>query len=64
MSTKTQTHKFKKGQKFGLDEIYEVQGLGGGDWWTADDPSDEGGSGGEEVTITENITIKITITRK
>ena len=63
MKHKTETHKFKKGQTLQLDEIYTIQGLADGNWWTADDPSIKGGSGGEVVTIAEGITIKITVTR-
>lgn len=62
--TETQTYKFKKGQELHLDQIYDIMGLAGGRWWTADDPHLEGGSGGEDVTILEDITIKITVTRK
>ena len=60
----TETHKFKRGQKLQLDEIYEISGLAGGKWWTADDPHDDGGSGGEEVEIVEDIAITITVVRK
>jgi len=31
---RTQTsYRFKAGQEFSLDQIFEIQGLGGGDWW-------------------------------
>ena len=34
MSPKTKkVYSFKKGDKFCLDQIYDIQGLGGGDWW-------------------------------
>lgn len=28
-----QTYEFKKGQEMGLDDIYNIQGLGSGHWW-------------------------------
>jgi hypothetical protein len=53
-----ETHEFRKGQKLTLDEIYNIQGLAGGNWWTAPDPAD-GAANEEEVTITRDITIRI-----
>jgi hypothetical protein len=61
--TKTDIYVFAKGQKLHLDDIYTIQGLAGGNWWTADDPNKEGGDAGEIVTITENIVIKVKVTR-
>lgn len=60
---------FKKGQLTDLDSIYEIQGLGGGDWWEktgADVRSGDkmGYDLGEHLIITKNITITITITVK
>jgi hypothetical protein len=55
----TQTHKFKKGQKLHLDQIYEFQGIGDstvGKWWMPDD-----GDCGDEITVTQDIKITITI---
>ena len=63
MKKTKETHKFKRGQKLHLDEIYEISGLAGGNWWTADDPYDSEGSGGEEVEITEDITIEVIVSR-
>jgi hypothetical protein len=60
----TETHRFTKGQKLRLDDIYAISGLAGGKWWTAADPFDDGGDRGETVTITEDITITISATRK
>ncbi len=56
----TTTYRFHKGEVTDLDGIYEIQGLGGGDWWSASDPLD-GGDCGEVVTITRDIEIKITV---
>ena len=52
------TYKFKKGQEIRLDTIYDIQALGGGDWWK---PINEE-KGGEDVIITK--TIEITIITK
>jgi hypothetical protein len=31
---KTQhTYRFRKGEEFTLDAIFDIQGLGGGQWW-------------------------------
>ena len=57
---KTETYKYKKGQVLDLDEIYNIQGIAGGDWWDAGDLAD--GDAGEEVVIVKDITIRITIT--
>ena len=59
----TETHKFKRGQKLHLDDIYDIQGLAGGSWWTGDDPNDDDGNQGELVEIVEDITITITVSR-
>ena len=50
-----ETLKFRKGDKYHLDDIYTYQGLGSGDWW---EPIDEDG---EEILITKNIDIIIQI---
>ena len=55
----TQTHKFKRGQKLHLDSIYEFQGIGDnivGRWWEPDDEDC-----GDDITVTQDITITITI---
>jgi hypothetical protein len=62
MKKTTETHKFKRGQKLRLDDIYMIQGLAGGKWWTAPDCSISEESD-EDVTITEDITITITVSR-
>lgn len=64
MPTTTETYTFRKGQTLQLDWIYTIQGLAGGDWWTAEDPGTPGQSpfgrtGGETITITRDITIKV-----
>ena len=58
--------KFKKGQITDLDSIYNIQGLAGGDWWEKTgndvDKFDPMGSDmGDEVIITRNIEITITV---
>ena len=63
MKKTTETHKFKRGQKLHLDEIYHIQGLADGKWWTSDDPNDDDGNQGEEVEIVEDITITIIASR-
>lgn len=61
--TTTLTYRFRKGEQYHLDEIYEINGIANEhNWWKADDPSDESGTSGEEITITKNIEIKITVT--
>ena len=53
----TETFKFKKGEVYALDTIYDIQGLGGGDWW-----EHQGGeTGSDNVEITRSIEIKISI---
>ena len=56
----TVTHRFKRGQQLQLDDIYLFSGLGDdvagvGKWW---EPNDEAG---EEVTVTKDIEITVTI---
>jgi hypothetical protein len=63
MKKTTETHKFKRGQKLRLDDIYLISGLAGGKWWTTDDPFEADGNQGEEVEIVEDITITITVSR-
>ena len=33
MARAQKTYRFRLGDKFTLDYIYDIQGLGGGDWW-------------------------------
>lgn len=33
MARRQKTYKFRQGEEFTLDAIFEIQGLGGGDWW-------------------------------
>jgi hypothetical protein len=66
MTKKTETHIFKKNQIMQLDDIYTIQGLGGGDWWekTGGDVSEFDSIGndiGDEIIITRNIKITITV---
>jgi hypothetical protein len=56
----TVTHRFKRGQQLQLDDIYLFSGLGDdvagvGKWW---EPNDEAG---EELTVTKDIEITVTI---
>ena len=58
--------KFKKGQITDLDSIYNIQGLAGGDWWEktgndVDQFDPMGSDMGDEVIITRNIEITITV---
>jgi len=53
-----EVHKFKKGQKLRLDDIYWIQALGR-DWWNYYHPVKAGDAPGEDVVITK--TIKFTI---
>jgi len=52
-------YEFKKGQKLHLDEIYFIQGLGGGVWWEHINEDTD-----NDVIIIMDITIEITITKK
>lgn len=59
-------YKFKKGEIVSLDDIYVIQGLGHGDWWEktgkdVDDSDPMGTDMGEEIIITKDIKITITI---
>jgi hypothetical protein len=54
---KKEQYIFKMGQKVHLDEIYEIQGLGGGDWWERKDLNNDFD---EDLVITRDITITIT----
>lgn len=61
----TETHKFRRGQKLHLDSIYNIQGLGceperGGAWWEHTDGDGLHGPG-DNITITRDITITITV---
>ena len=56
--THKEKHSYKTGQKLHLDDIYHISGIGMdsvGEWWEADDED------GEEITITKDIDITITI---
>jgi len=55
--TDTEIHKFTKGQKLHLDDIYHIQGIGGVDWWKHID-----GETDDFIIITR--TIEITIISK
>lgn len=52
-------HHFKKGQKIHLDSIYDIQGLGGGDWWERENNKDDFER--DDLIITRNIKITIII---
>lgn len=62
MKTK-QTYSFKLGERFMLDDIYAIQGLGGGDWWerTGEDKSEADRDLGEDLICTRAITITVII---
>ena len=56
----TVTHRFERGQKIHLHSIYAYQALGDdvdgiGRWWEADQED------GDELTVTQDIAITITI---
>lgn len=59
-ATTTETFRFKKGQPIHLDDIYEIQGLAGGQWWQ---PADGEPEDSDRIVCVEDITIKITVTR-
>jgi hypothetical protein len=50
-------YKFKKGQVVSLDQIYTIQGIAQGDWWTHE--GDELCS--DNVVITRDIEIQIIV---
>ena len=56
MRSSKKVYKFKAGQKLSLDDIYDIQGLGGGAWWEhiADDMDGQ-------IVITRDITITIIV---
>lgn len=60
MKKTTETRKFKRGEEVHLDEIYDIQGLAGGKWWTRRDGEDDDS---DLLVITETITITITASR-
>ncbi len=49
-----QKFKFKAGDEYHLDQIYEVQGLCGADWWRGKERD-----GDDEVIITRDIEFEI-----
>lgn len=53
----SESFKFKKGQTSHLDEIYEIQGIGGGEWW--DHQNHNCGIPSDEIKILKNIEITI-----
>lgn len=66
MTTKeTKVFRFYAGQVLHLDQIYNIQGieLGTGQWWkkVGEVEGYEGDDLGDEVVITKNITITITV---
>jgi len=38
---KKEVYKFKKGELLSLDSIYDVQGIGGNDWWEPEEGSED-----------------------
>ena len=50
-------YNFKKGDKTHLDVIYNVQGIGGSDWWESDDDVSDYG---DNITITRDNRFTIT----
>lgn len=58
MARKQKTHKFKKGDHIHLDQIYDIQGLGGGDWWESDGTE---GEDGDNLIITKDIKITVIV---
>lgn len=48
-------YKFKKGERYHLDDIYLIQGIGGNDWWTHD-----GEEYSDDIVITRNHEFTIT----
>jgi len=62
--TTTETYKFKRGQKRQIHDINIMRDIADGDWWAMPDPFDKCNANDNEVIITEDITIKITIIRK
>ena len=59
MGRKRSTYKFRRGDEFTLDSIFDIQGLGGGNWW------EKVPDGGKDLDMSENCRctrdIKITI---
>lgn len=58
MAKKQSTYRFKKGDKTHLGQIYDVQGLGGGDWWDHDRTD---GEDGDNIIITRDIKIAVIV---
>ena len=61
--TTTETHKFKRGQKRHIHDINIMRDIADGDWWAIPDPFDNCNANDNEVIITEDIIIKITVIR-
>jgi len=56
----TSTHRFQRGQRLHLDDIYTIQGLGDGiagigRWWDRDEEDSD------EIVVTKDLSITITI---
>lgn len=62
MKTK-KVHTFKKGDRFTLDQIWNIQGLAGGDWWekTGEDVEAADIDLGEDLICTRDIKITIIV---
>lgn len=57
----TNTYKYKKGQEVHLDDIYDISGLAGGDWWAKIKEETQIKTDlSDDCRITRDIEIKIT----
>ena len=56
-------YEFREGDRFTLDDIYAIQGLGGGDWWerTGEDTAARSSDLSEDLVCTRDIKIVIII---
>lgn len=54
---------FKKGDQFTLDSIYNIQGLGGGDWWerTGEDTRPDDNDMSEDLVCVRDIKITVVV---